>query len=160
MFAVGEGSKMMSTFLTGWMADKQGRAEQQLAFRDAKIAQNNAIARLMKARFDQLRAAEAGERLIGGMITHIGASGVRADVGAPMRMVVEQAKEVERHMTLIGYEAEMDAAQLRDEARMAIWSGKQARKRGRNIRRASLLQSFGQGAETYAAGKKEGFWGK
>lgn len=160
LFAVSKGMKVGSSLLSGWMADRESRADAQLAYRNAIIAEQNATARLRKARFDQLRQARAGERLIGRLMTRAGASGVRIDSGAPMRVIVEQAKENELENRLIGYEAEMDAKSLRDQAAMYRYMGKEARRKGKNIRRSSLLQSFGMSASAYAKGKQQGFWGK
>jgi hypothetical protein len=159
LFGIGEGINIGSSLLSGWMADRESKVEKKLAYRNATIAEQNATARLMKAKFDQLRQARAGERLIGRLMTRAGASGVRIDSGAPMRVIVEQSKENELENRLMGYEAEVEAKGLRDQAAMYRYMGKEARRKGKNILRSSLLQSFGMGARAYAQGVQEGFWG-
>lgn len=157
-FAVGEGLKIGSSLLEGWMGEYEAEAQAMLAERNAIIAERNATARLRKAKFDQLRQAEAGERVIGRLTTQIGKSGVRADVGAPMRAVLDQAKELELENLMIGHRAQVEALQWKDKAAMYRYQGKLKQIEASNIKQGSLLSAFGLGVGAYGRGKKEGFF--
>ena len=159
LFALGQGANVTSSLMQGWMADYESRAEQRLFERNAVIAEQNATARLEKARFDSQRAAGVGEAVTGRLTAQLGASGARLDVGAPIALLAEQASELELEQILIVAEAETEALQLRDRATMLRFAGETARRRGKNARRASLINAFGKGAETFGRGQELGFIG-
>jgi hypothetical protein len=143
------GMQAGSSLLDAFAANAEGKLEEKLAKRNAAIAERNAKAVLLKGKFDQLRAAEQAERIMGELEVAIGASGIRGDVGAPMRLLAEQAEELQLDNLLIGEAAQTEAAGLRDQARMLRLGGKMARRRGRAAMTGSLLRGFGQAASGY-----------
>ena len=145
LFAVGAGTQIMSTFMQGQAAEYEAKAEQELNERNAIILDQEAVARQEKAKFDQARQAEAAEIVIGELTATMGGSGLRIDVGAPIRLLEEQRAELDLDNYLIGYEGITEVAALRDRATMSRYFGKVVRQRGKNIRRSANLQAFGQG---------------
>ncbi len=160
LFALGAGAKATSTLMQGWMADKESRAEQRLAERNAVVAERNATAIILKSQFDQRRAAVAGERTLGRLSARLGASGARTDVGAPMAILADQVNELDLEQSLIFHTAQTQASALRDQATLLRFGGKAARRRGRSARVASLFKASSGAALDYAVGKQLGFFGK
>ncbi len=133
----------------------RGRITREEAFLDGKIADRNALvleqdatAFEEKARFDQLRQTEAGLILMGRLRAGLGASGARLDVGAPIRVLSDQAEELELDNLLIGRAGAVGAARLRSQADMQRFQAKIFRIRGRNAYKAGFLPT----GETIGAG--------
>jgi hypothetical protein len=141
------------------MADRQSRVEQRLAERNATIADNAAKARLLKARFDSQRASQEGEEIIGGLTTQLAKSGARLDTGAPIALLAEQAGELDLDQTLISAAAHDEASQFTDRATMLRFAGRMARRKGKNLRMASVFAAIGQAASIGSQGQQQGFFG-
>jgi len=137
-------------------AYQQGRIARAEAFLDGKIADRNALtleqdatAFEEKARFDQIRQTETGLILMGRLRAGLGASGARLDVGAPIRVLSDQAEELELDNLLIGRAGAVGAAKLRDRASFSRFQAKIFRIRGRNAYKAGFLPT---GETTQAGG--------
>ena len=159
LFALGVGADVMSSMMEGYAAEDEAKAEARQLERNAAIAEQHAIARLEKARFDSRRAARFGEATMGELTAQLGASGARLDVGAPVALLAEQAGELELEQFLIFDEAETEAKRLRQQAEFFRIEAKRARKRGKAARRASLFSAFGKGARAFGTGSSLGFFG-
>ncbi len=159
LFLLGTGAKIFSQIQQGRIADAQGRAEQRLAERNALVEEQNAKAREEKARFDQLRHVERGEGILGRLRAALGKSGARLDVGAPIRVLSEQAEELELENLLIGHEGAVEAAQFKERAVISRFKGSLARKRGKAARKTSLLRAFSTTVGAAGTAKSEALFG-
>ena len=142
MFLLGAGVKAYSSIKQGRIAEDEAKAQAAIAERNARILEQDAIAREQKARFDQLRQATGGAKVLGRLRAGLGASGARLDVGAPIRLLSDQAEELELDMLLIGFEGATDASRLRSQARGLRLGAEFSRERGENARKTSLLRTF------------------
>jgi hypothetical protein len=129
----------------------------RLEERNAVIAEQDATARERKGRFDQLRQAEAGERVLGDLRAGLGASGARLDVGAPIELLSRQAEELELENLLIGEEAATEAARFREMAVISRFRGRLAKARGKTARTASMVGAGASLLTDFGTAKAEGF---
>ena len=158
LFALGGGMGVASSFMEGYAAEDEAKAEARMLERNAVIAEQHAKARLEKARFDSRRAARFGEATTGRLTAQLGASGARLDVGAPIALLAAQAGEIELEQMLIFDEAETEAKQLRQRADLFRMDAKTARKRGERARLTGFVSGVGKGAMTFGAGKELAFF--
>ena len=138
------GSKLLkagSAIQQGRIAEAEGRALNKLGERNAIILEQDADARDKKTRFDQLRQVVSGAKVQGRLLAGLGASGARLDVGAPIRLLSDQAEELELDMLLIGFEGATEARELRNQAVIQRFKGSLAKTRGQNAQKAGYVQA-------------------
>ena len=160
LFLAASAAKGASTIQQGRIADAEGRAQARLNERNALILEQDADARDRKTRFDQLRQVVSGAKVQGRLLAGLGASGARLDVGAPIRLLSDQAEELELDMLLIGYEGAIEARQLRNQAVIQRFQGSLAKARGKNARRASYGQAVAGLLSDFSTAKQAGFFQK
>ena len=143
-FLLAAGSKLLkagSAIQQGRIAEAEGRALKKLGERNAIILEQDADARDRKTRFDQLRQVVSGAKVQGRLLAGLGASGARLDVGAPIRLLSDQAEELELDMLLIGFEGATEARELRNQAVIQRFKGSLAKTRGQNAQKAGYVQA-------------------
>lgn len=143
----------------------QLRSAQNIARYNAAVMEREAAATRQKARFEQKRQAEGGERVKSTLVSRIAAAG---GLGSPVAadLAAKQAAELELENLLIGYEgevvakraetqAELDKMQAKIFGQKAVtrrqigrMTTKELRQRARNLRTATF---FGAG-ETLLTG--------
>lgn len=157
LFIGASGAKAVSIIQQGRIADAEGRAESRLHERNAAIFEQDAAARERKARFDQLRQVVSGAKVLGRLRAGLGASGARLDVGAPIRLLSDQAEELELDNLLIGFEGAVEAARFREQAVISRFKGSLAKTRGKAARRASIVQAGASLLTDFGTGRQAGF---
>lgn len=157
LFLAAAGAKGLSTIQQGRIADAEGRAEDKLQERNARVFEQDADARERKARFDQLRQVVAGVKVLGRLRARLGASGARLDVGAPIRALSDQAEELELDNLLIGFEGAVEAGRFRERAVLSRFKGSLAKIRGKAARQASFLKAGTSLLSDFSTAKQEGF---
>lgn len=157
LFLAAGGFKAASIIQQGRIADAEGRAESRLQERNAAIFDQDAVARERKARFDQLRQVISGAKVLGRLRAGLGASGARLDVGAPIRLLSDQAEELELDNLLIGFEGAVEAQRFRNQAVISRFKGSLANIRGKAARRASFVKAGASLLTDFGTAKQEGF---
>ena len=157
LFLAASAAKGASTIQQGRIADAEGRAQARLNERNALILEQDADARDRKTRFDQLRQVVSGAKVQGRLLAGLGASGARLDVGAPIRLLSDQAEELELDMLLIGYEGAIEARQLRNQAVIQRFQGSLAKARGKSTKETSFLQAGAGLLSDFSTAKQAGF---
>ena len=158
LFLAAAGAKAASTIQQGRIADAEGRAEAKLQERNAQVDERNAVARELKARFDQLRQVVSGVKVLGRLRARLGASGARLDVGAPIRALRDQAEELELDNLLIGFEGAVEAGRFRERAVISRFKGSLAKTRGKAARRASFVKAGTSLLSDFSTAKQEGLF--
>jgi len=123
----------------GYSAYEEGKDEAKLAKYNAAIKEQEAKSIEAKTKFDQMRAAEAGERTQQELETNIGASGGVSTMGSPLLAAAVQAAENELKTFIIGQEGQTEAARARSEAEGYRMEGRMARARGKSALTGSLI---------------------
>lgn len=157
LFFAGTFIKAGSAIQQGRIADIEARAEAALNERNARIAEMDAKAREAKARFDAVRVSRRGTDILGRLRVRLGASGARLDVGAPIRVLSEQAEELELEQLLVGFEGRTEAARFRSIAGIERFKGSLAKARGKSARREGLTRAGTSLLTDFATAKQEGF---
>ena len=152
----------------GEAAEAEGKSAQRMQEYNAQVSEMEAKAARQKARFDQQRQAEAGERTKSAQIAKLGAAG---GLGSPVAgdLAAEQAAELELENLMIGYEGDITAKRLEQQAELDRMQGKIYMKKGKNLKTASyakaggsLLQGFGSaggGKSVGSGGLSHPSWG-
>lgn len=127
----------------GYSAYEEGKDEAKLAKYNAAVKEQEAKSIEAKTKFEQMRAAEAGERTQQELEANIGASGGVSTLGSPLLAAAVQASELELKNLLIGQEGQTEAARARSEAEGYRMEGRMARARGRSAFTGSLIGAGG-----------------
>jgi hypothetical protein len=124
---------------------------------NAQTSETNERAVFLKTQFDLLRQAEAGERTLGTLRTRLAGSGARLDVGAPLRVLSEQADELELERLQTAQAGQDQMRQLRRDAIISRFKGKEAKAAGKQARTAGLVGAGTSLLSSFSTAKKEGF---
>ena len=150
LMTVGIGMQAGGAIYAGRQQEAEYKASQRMDEYNADVAEQQAKAIEIKARFDQIRQAQAAQRIMGSLYAKMGASGARMDVGAPFLIASEQEAELELENLMIGYEAKIEAGRWLSQAQISRMRGKVAKMRAKYAKRAgymkagtSLLTGFG-----------------
>jgi hypothetical protein len=125
----------------GRVAEAQGRSAQTIASYNALVQEREARAIEQKAKFDQMRQAEAAARVKSQLRAKMAGTGTLPDVGTNLLFQGEQAAELELENFLIGYEGEIGAGRARSQAEIDRLQGKIYRQKGKAGRRASYINA-------------------
>lgn len=128
---IGLGLNVFGQYQSGKQADAVSKYNQQVKEREAQAAEQRAMVESRK------QAQEAARRM-STLKAKIGASGAAGDVGAPLSVLGEQAKQDELENLMIGYNAGQESTRLRQEGKMIRYQGK-AKKRASRIEAGSTL---------------------
>lgn len=123
----------------GYSAYEEGKDEASIAKYNAAVKEQEAKSIETKTKFEQMRAAEAGERTQQELEANIVASGGVSTLGSPLLAAAVQASELELKNLLIGQEGQTEAARARSEAEGYRMEGRMARARGRSAFTGSLI---------------------
>ncbi len=143
----------------------EAKSAQNLAEREAQIAEQEGVAAKIKSGFAQQRQARKGEQIKSTLIARLGAAGA---LGSPVALdlTAEQAAELELENLLIGFEGEVEAKRAADRAATARFKGRIAKLKGKTAARranigfgtqvailgSSFLTGFGGGAGKVGSG--------
>ena len=117
----------------------EGKSAQNIANFNAAVAESQAAAARIKAKFAQKRQVKRGEEIKSALTAKIGAAGgigslVAADLAA------EQASEIELGILLEGFEGEIAASQAESQAELDRLAGTIAMQAGKIEARAANVQ--------------------
>lgn len=112
----GIGLQTASMIQAGRAAEAQAEGEEAMAEYNARVAEQQAKATELKTKFDQRRAAERAQRILGTLRAGLGGAGAISEEGAPLALITEQAEELALENALIGYEGQVRAGQFRSQA--------------------------------------------
>lgn len=149
----------VSTVQQGRAAEAQGRAQADIAARNALLAERQAEEQRVAAAAEALRQESEGKRLQGRQRALIAKSGVELR-GSPLSVVVETAQELEADRLTILREGAIRAGTLREKAGIFRAQGVSAKSRGKAAKRASILSAVGTGLSTAGSvgvAHKQGF---
>lgn len=152
--------KGFSTIQQGRIAQIEADAQADVQMFNARVLERNAKARIEKAKFDQVRQALRGRKILGRQIARAAASGALLDEGAPLRAITEQAEELELENLLIGHEAMVDAMRTRQEAGLTRIGARAIKRRGKVAKRVATTKAATGLLTDFATFKKEGFFEK
>jgi hypothetical protein len=116
MMIAGTGLGAYSTYRQGLAASEQAKAQAQMSFRNAQIAEANATARDQKTTFDQVRALKHGRRILGKLRTKLAKGGAVMTEGAPSDVVDAQEAENAFSVAMIGHRGMVEAGKQRSMA--------------------------------------------
>lgn len=122
---------------------QQGQAASAEAKYNAQLQEREAQAIEQRTRLEQMREAEGAARRRGTMLAGLGASGAVTTAGAPLALLIEQARQDETEQLMIGYQGREQAAASRAGAAMSRMKAKNARTAGTIGAGATLLHGFG-----------------
>jgi len=149
MAVASAGLMAVSSIQQGRIAQSEAEYQAALQRRNALVLEQDAKARIEKAKFDQVRQAKFGRKVLGKKIARAATSGALLSEGAPLRAISEQAEELDLENLIIGHEGLTGAARLKDqaalsrtEAEFSILRGKRARQAGIIGAGTSLLRGF------------------
>ena len=127
----------------------EGESAQNIANYNAEVAEQEAAAVRMKAKFEQIRQAKRAERIKGALTADIAKAG---GLGSPVAadLSAEQAAELELENLLIGYEGEVGAKRAESQAILDRLQGKLAKERGRSAASQANIQ-FGLQLASFAS---------
>ena len=134
-------TKAFSTVQMGRIAQIEADAQADIQERNARVLERSAKARIEKAKFDSVRQALRGKKILGRQIARAATSGAILSEGAPLRAITEQAEELELENILIGHEALIDAMELRERAELTRIEAAGIRGRGKVARRTARARA-------------------
>ncbi len=137
----------------GKQAERDAKAQQVLANRNALIAEQQAKAALERAKEEAKQFEKEGEALLGEQQVALAKGGVLTTIGTPAILIEETEKELEADKLAIlkeGFLAESfglsQAENLRFEGRIARARGKAAKSGSRLAAAGSILSGLGTAA--------------
>ena len=125
----------------GRAADAEAKSAANMAEYNAKVQEREARAIEQKARFDQMRQLQAGERVKNSLLSKLGASGADISAGAPLSLQAEQASELELENLLIGYEGQLGSQRAMSQAAMDRMQAKIYKQKGKSAKQASYMKA-------------------
>lgn len=137
----------VSTIQQGRAAEAQGRAQAEIAARNALLAERQAEEERVAAAAEALRVEEEGKRLRGRQVSLFAKSGVELR-GTPLSVIVDSAVNIEADRLTILREGAIRAGTLKEQAGIFRAQGASAKARGRATKRASILAAVGTGLST------------
>ena len=140
LLLAGTGIAVAGQIQAGRAAEAQGRSEQNMAEFNAKVQEQEAKALRQRAGFAQQRQVRKGARIKSALTAQLGFAG---GLGSPVAgdLTAEQAAELELENLLIGFEGETAARRAESQAELDRFGGRIARRRGKNLKTASLFQA-------------------
>jgi hypothetical protein len=113
-----------------------GKSAQNIAERNAEVAEANAKAERIRTNFDQIQQAKESERIKSSLAAKLGAAG---GTGTPvgLQLTGKQAAELDLENLLIGFEGETRAGALENQATLDRLQGKLTRQKAKSSARAS-----------------------
>lgn len=152
--------KGFGTIQQGRIAQIEADAQADVQMFNARVLERNAKARIEKAKFDQVRQALRGRKILGRQIARAAASGALLDEGAPLRAITEQAEELELENLLIGHEGMVDAMRTRQEAGLTRIGARNIRRRGKIAARTATTKAATGLLSDFATFEQQGFFEK
>ena len=146
--AAGAGASAYGTYQQGQAAEAQGKSQQDMANYNARVAEQEAKAKELRAGFAQKRQAKKAAEIKSSQIAKLAAGG---GLGSPVAgdLVAEQASELDLENLLIGYEGQVGAEQSRSQATLDRMQGGLYAKAGKaTAKRANI--GFGVGLAGFA----------
>ena len=140
---VGGSLQALSGIQQGRAARAQGRAQEEIALRNAQLAERQAEAEQQAAIEAARQQERVGEELKGRQRAAFAKAGVQIARGTPLSVLVETAEDLEADRLTILREGAISAAQRRSQADIFRAQGTAAKARGRAIGRASTLAAAG-----------------
>ena len=149
LILAGAGLSALGASQQGEAARAEAESERNIALFNAQVSEQQAKGERQRATFAQTQQAKEGVKAKSKLRADIAAAGgagspVAADLGAGL------AEELELENLLIGFEGEVKAQRLEEQAKLDRVQAKIFRRRGKAVRRAgrigagaSLLQGFG-----------------
>ena len=139
----GIGLQAFGAIRAGQATEARAEGEEAMARHNQAVKEQSAKAAEMKAKFDQMRQAKRGQRVLGTLRAGLGASGAVTSEGAPEDIVIEQADELALENALIGHEGQVTAARERSAGDIF---GMEAELAGSRAGRAGTTGLIGAGA--------------
>ncbi len=124
----------------------EGRAAQEAAAFNIKVAKRNAYLVRKAAEEDARSTLITGRKVVGEMLANYGSSGIKTDEGSPLEIMQESVRAAEKDALNIRYQGELQARSYLDDAKMERFKGNVA-ETASYIRASSSLVSGG--AEAY-----------
>ncbi len=138
------------TYSSGQAGKKDAEAQAALGEYNAEVAEKDAKATELQTQFEQFRQIKRGAKIAGTTKAGLGASGAMVSEGAPLRLMAEQAFELELENALIGQQGRTQAARYRSDATAYRKGAQMSRARGSAAETAgnlntgsTILQGFG-----------------
>ena len=140
--------------VTAYSQHEAGQAAKATANYNAKLAENEALAKEQQAHIESQQMQKQKERLIASQRAGFAKGGAVVTEGTPLLLMAEQAGTAELDILNQQRNRAMESTSLKSEASMQRYQGKQTA-RAANIQAAgTVLSTAGKGASTYNAGKK------
>ncbi len=151
--------QVVSTIQQGRAAKAQGRAQAEIAARNALLAERQAEEQRVAAVAAALKQEREGKALKGRQRALFAKSGVELR-GTPLSVIVETAQNLEADRLTILREGAIRAGTSQAQADIFRAQGVSAKARGRAKKRASILSAVGTGLSTVGSvgvAQSEGF---
>jgi len=132
---------LAGVFLTAFGQYQAGKQDQEVANRNAHIAEQQASAARTKAAFDELQQKKEAKKFKGTQRTRIAKSGVTAESFTDVLM--ETSRELELDALAIRYGGDLAASQKINEADALRYGGKQVRTASYINMGSTLLKGIG-----------------
>lgn len=132
------------TALSSYGQYQSGKAQQDMANYNAKLAENEAIATEQLAHAETQRMTKDKQRLMATQRAGYAKSGSVITEGTPLLFMAEQAAEMELDMITQQRNRALEANMLRSQAKLDKYSGKVASYAGRLGAGATVLSGAGQ----------------
>lgn len=124
----------------------QGRAENQAAKYNARMAEAAAADKMRQASSDQVVQARDRRKFMAAQIADIAGLGGQIGSGTSLAFAEAAGRDAELDRLNIAGQAQNEAQSLRNSARLTRWEGRQAQTQG-------LIGGFGQAIGSYAKWK-------
>lgn len=139
LIAAGTAVGAYGQYQQGQALAAQAESQQAMADYNAKVQEREAKAALVRAQYEQVRQAEAGERTKSSLQAFLATTGTVPAAGTSLLVQAEQAAELELENLMIGYEGLTGEARARSQAEIDRMQGKIYKQRARSYRTAGYI---------------------
>ncbi len=116
----------VGTGLSAYGSYQSGQAQKGMANYNAKLAENEAIAKEQQSHFESLQMAKERDRALASQRAALGSSGAMVSEGTPLLLMAEQAGNFELDSLMQQRNRALEASALRSQATLDRFAGKQA----------------------------------
>ena len=157
---IGTGIALVGTAVSVYGMYEQGQAAEATADYNAKLAENEAIAKEQQAHAESMQMQKNKERLLASQRAGFAKSGAVGTEGTPLLLMAEQAGTAELDILNQQRNRAMEATALRSEADLQRFQGKSAARAGAIGAAGTALSGVGDGIGIYSNIKGGLFLGK
>jgi hypothetical protein len=153
---IGAIAAIAGTALSAYGTYQAGQAQKAMANYNARLANNEAIAREQATKAETERMRDENRRIRASQEAGYSASGAMASSGTPLLVMAEEAGKMEMDVMNMQRTGAMQAQASRAQAKLDKYSGKMAARSANIGAGATLLTGTGSAAMSYSAAKTTG----